>query len=1152
MRINGKKFLSLALALVMVLGMLPATAGAATPANGSCGDNVTWNLTADGKLTISGTGAMTDYSSSSVPWYDQRTDVTSVTIGSGVTSIGSGIFMGCNNLTSVTIPSSVTSIGMFAFKECSVLGSVSIPNSVTKIGSYAFSDCWSLASVIIPASVTNIGSGAFSNCIGLTNVTIHDGVTSIGDSAFYNCIALTSVTIPNSVTTIGTIAFETCTSLTSVTISDGVTSIGEGAFKGCTKLTGVTIPSSVTSIGDYAFQNCTGVTAIQVDDNNQTYASVDGVVFTKDTKTLVAYPSGKLGAYTIPDGVTSIGDYAFIDCAGLTSVTIPDGMTSIGSHAFIDCAGLTSVTIPEGVTSLGIHAFSGCSGLTSVTIPSSVTSIGDYAFNGTGLTTVDYGGTEAQWNSISIGTNNDPLTSANITYTVPTPDPDVPIAITYTLSFDAGEGTGGPADLKQTDNKVFTIPAATPTRSGYTFTGWADKDSVIYQPGGTLTIPDGDQLYILSAVWHVNSTTDNPSTDPDPVPSTDPDPVPSTDPDPKPSTDPEPKPSTDPEPRPSRDPSPAPGPSPSGSPVIGNITADDMEEDGPDTEPAPVPDLGASPIQGEAVKEDPAVTWFERLETKEEAVTLYETMSGEQGAGTGTPSIFEEEKHFTLPARSTGGSSGYHVDEISCVDFTMLDVYAGENGGLDSTIFTDEKFFTVPATDEDRKVDFGKLQPGDMVRTANFNGVYVTSRPRDDQFDTAKTEACEYIAAVFHAFDRDCPEIFWLSGKCRVRIMVATDPVAKTQTAYFFLVTVDKEGFTMLSPAWLAEGSIEAGIKRRDAAVENILATVTAGDTLGKVKQLNKWLTENNQYNTTADLNTISNEPHECLAALEGKIAADGPVCDGYSRAMKVLCDQLKIPCVLVTGWARPSKAGGAGFHMWNSIQMGDAWYAADITWDDPSVKDFVGAKSGRENENFLLVGANTVVYNMAFSVSHVEQNQAAAGGVLFNNGPVLSANAFGQSPASTGIPATGTAVARTQTVKLDGRDVEFQAYAVKDTSGNETNYVKLRDLAVALNGTKAQFNVSWDGKIGITSNTAYEAVGGEGTTPYTGDQPYRAVSDTPVRFNGSDVKLTSFSITHQGGGYTYYKLRDLGQLLNFNVTWNGKVVVESDKPYTG
>lgn len=156
--------------------------------------------------------------------------------------------------------------------------------------------------------------------------------------------------------------------------------------------------------------------------------------------------------------------------------------------------------------------------------------------------------------------------------------------------------------------------------------------------------------------------------------------------------------------------------------------------------------------------------------------------------------------------------------------------------------------------------------------------------------------------------------------------------------------------------------------------------------------------------------------------------------------------------------------------------------------------------------------------------------------------------------PTVENIPVTGTAVARTQNVLLDGKTVQFQCYAVKDAKGNESNYVKVRDLAQALNGTKAQFNVDWDGKISITSNTVYQSVGGEGSTPYSGDQSYTAVSSTPVSFNGSSVNLTSFQLKDSAGnGYTYYKLRDLGQLLNFNVTWNGSsIVVESDKPYTG
>jgi hypothetical protein len=151
----------------------------------------------------------------------------------------------------------------------------------------------------------------------------------------------------------------------------------------------VTIPNSVTSIGNSAFSGCKGLTSINVASDNSNYCSVDGVLFNKDKTTLIQYPGGKQGAYTIPNSVTSIGDYAFPGCSGLTSIDIPNSVTSIGDYAFPGCSGLTSVTIPNSVTSIGEYAFEDCRSLTSVTIGNSVTSIGEYAFDGcSGLTSV--------------------------------------------------------------------------------------------------------------------------------------------------------------------------------------------------------------------------------------------------------------------------------------------------------------------------------------------------------------------------------------------------------------------------------------------------------------------------------------------------------------------------------------------------------------------------------------------------------------------------------------------------------------------------------------------------------------------------------------------------------------------------------------------
>ena len=148
-------------------------------------------------------------------------------------------------------------------------------------------------------------------------------------------------------------------------------------------------------------------------------------------------------------------------------------------------------------------------------------------------------------------------------------------------------------------------------------------------------------------------------------------------------------------------------------------------------------------------------------------------------------------------------------------------------------------------------------------------------------------------------------------------------------------------------------------------------------------------------------------------------------------------------------------------------------------------------------------------------------------------------------------IPASGTAIASTQTVTVDGKAVEFQMYALADANGNLTNYIKLRDMAYILNGTKAQFSVGYDGTISLTTGQPYEAGGTEMTTPYSGDRAYTGGAQT-VKINGTDVAMTAITLTDDdGGGYNYFKLRDLGKALGFNVSWDNGVIVESDKPYT-
>ncbi len=237
---------------------------------------------------------------------------------------------------------------------------------------------------------------AAQNLSALTSLDISGAALSGGGippSAFAGLAALSEVVLPEKVVSIGSEAFDGCASLMAIDLPDGIKVIGERAFADCASLAEIHIPKSVLIIGAMAFRGCKSLNGISVDEENASYRSVNGVLYTRDGKELHTYPASKTGVYSVLPGTEIIPPYAFADCGpNLTGITLPEGLETIGEYAFAGCSLIASVTIPEGVGSIE-YAFRGCKSLKSIAFPKSLYFVGWETFSGcTALKEISFAG----------------------------------------------------------------------------------------------------------------------------------------------------------------------------------------------------------------------------------------------------------------------------------------------------------------------------------------------------------------------------------------------------------------------------------------------------------------------------------------------------------------------------------------------------------------------------------------------------------------------------------------------------------------------------------------------------------------------------------------------------------------------------------------
>ena len=362
-----------------------------------------------------------------------ETGLVEITLPNSVQTIGEGVFSYCSSLKKVTMTDSVTSIGEYCFADNPNLVEVKLSNNLTSIPERTFEYCVLLERVNMPSKLASIGTYAFYNCYKLQDVTFPNTLTEIGMYAFQYCESFTSVNIPN-VTVIEDSVFVFCSNLETVTLGNNVTSIGSNTFASCFKLKYINLPDSITSIGAGAFALCEvmeninipdSLTVIEHDVFKNCY-KLNNIVLPDGLKVIEYQAFSDCRSFTeivIPNGVTSIGNSAFRDCSSLTTMNIPNSVTDIGYRVFQDCTSLMSVVWGSGykmipqytfsgctnlqsiefvgdITHIYKYAFQNCSQLESIILPTTLSYLDNYVFEGCSNLTINYCGTQAQWNSM--------------------------------------------------------------------------------------------------------------------------------------------------------------------------------------------------------------------------------------------------------------------------------------------------------------------------------------------------------------------------------------------------------------------------------------------------------------------------------------------------------------------------------------------------------------------------------------------------------------------------------------------------------------------------------------------------------------------------------------------------------------------------------